>query len=143
MSDLIIKKNGTDYKLPMLAEHYPADRVYLGGDINKTVEDALNYSTDEHVVGKWIDGSILYEKTVSFSPLPNNTYAGYSLGIPTGAVVRTCEAFAMTGDYLQPLETYSGGNYTHWYTERQTITVLTNGDMSAWTGRATVRYTKA
>lgn len=45
MSDLIIKKNGTDYKLPMLAEHYPADRVYLDGDINKTVQDALSISS--------------------------------------------------------------------------------------------------
>lgn len=42
MSDLIIKKNGTDYKLPMLAEHYPADRVYLNGDINKTVQDKID-----------------------------------------------------------------------------------------------------
>ena len=45
MSDLIIKKNGTDYKLPMLAEHYPADRVYLHGDIEKNVEDALKSGT--------------------------------------------------------------------------------------------------
>ena len=42
MSDLIIKKNGTDYKLPMLAEHYPADRVYLDGDINKNVQDEID-----------------------------------------------------------------------------------------------------
>ena len=52
MSDLIIKKNGTDYKLPMLAEHYPADRVYLNGDIHNTIQAALNYSTDEQIVGK-------------------------------------------------------------------------------------------
>ena len=42
MSDLIIKKNGTDYKLPMLAEHYPADRVYLDGDTSKTVQWAID-----------------------------------------------------------------------------------------------------
>lgn len=42
MSDLIIKKNGTDYKLPMLAEHYPADRVYLDGDTSKTVQDEID-----------------------------------------------------------------------------------------------------
>lgn len=42
MSDLIIKKNGTDYKLPMLAEHYPADRVYLDGDTSKTVQDSID-----------------------------------------------------------------------------------------------------
>ena len=43
MSEAIIKKNGTDYKLPMLAEHYPADRVYLDGDTSKTVQDALKW----------------------------------------------------------------------------------------------------
>lgn len=45
MSDLIIKKNGTDYKLPMLAEHYPADRVYLDGDTTKSVQDAYENVT--------------------------------------------------------------------------------------------------
>lgn len=42
MSDLIIKKNGTDYELPMLAEHYPADRVYLHGDTDDDVESAID-----------------------------------------------------------------------------------------------------
>ena len=37
------------------------------------VEDALNYSTTEHVVGKWIDGSTVYEKTVECGALPNTT----------------------------------------------------------------------
>lgn len=42
MSDLIIKKSGTDYNLPMLAEHYPADRVYLHGDITEDIESVLD-----------------------------------------------------------------------------------------------------
>lgn len=32
--------------------------------ISEKVEDATTYSTDEHVVGKWIDGSDVYEKTL-------------------------------------------------------------------------------
>lgn len=46
MSDLIIKKNGTDYKLPMLAEHYPADRVYENGDINKNLQNKFAIIND-------------------------------------------------------------------------------------------------
>lgn len=51
MSDLIIKKNGTDYKLPMLAEHYPADRVYLDGDTSKTVQDECVRKTGDTMTG--------------------------------------------------------------------------------------------
>ena len=32
-----------------------------------------HYSTTEQVIGTWIDGSTLYEKTISFGSLPNNT----------------------------------------------------------------------
>lgn len=34
-----------------------------------------NYSTDEQVVGTWIDGSILYEKTITIASLPSDTTA--------------------------------------------------------------------
>lgn len=39
MSDIIVKKDGIDYPLQTMPLHYPADRVYLDGDINKTVQD--------------------------------------------------------------------------------------------------------
>ena len=32
------------------------------------LDNRLNYSTDEHIVGKWIDGRDIYEKTVEFTP---------------------------------------------------------------------------
>lgn len=38
------------------------------------------YSTDEKIVGKWIDGKPLYEKTVTF----NSVSAGTTLNIPSG-----------------------------------------------------------
>lgn len=33
----------------------------------------VNYSTTEKAIGKWVDNSTLYETTVSFGALPNNT----------------------------------------------------------------------
>ena len=34
---------------------------------------AVHYSTDEQVIGTWIDGKTLYQKTINFGALPNNT----------------------------------------------------------------------
>ena len=36
---------------------------------------AVHYSTEEHVIGTWIDGSTLYEKTITIAALPSNTEA--------------------------------------------------------------------
>lgn len=43
---------------------------YLGGGSG---ELAHHYSTTEQVIGTWIDGKPLYEKTVDFGALPNTT----------------------------------------------------------------------
>ena len=34
-----------------------------------------HYSTDEHIVGTWIDGKTLYEKTITIASLPSDTEA--------------------------------------------------------------------
>ena len=36
-----INKNGNEYPLGVIPQHYPADRVYLDGDTSKTVQDAI------------------------------------------------------------------------------------------------------
>jgi len=46
MSEVIIKKNGTDYPLLTMPNHYPADRVYLDGDTTKTVQDKCARKAD-------------------------------------------------------------------------------------------------
>lgn len=37
-----INKNGKEYDLGFIPEHYPADRVYLDGDTSKTVQDIFD-----------------------------------------------------------------------------------------------------
>lgn len=39
------------------------------------------YSTTEHIVGEWIDGKALYEKTINFGALPNATTKSVAHGI--------------------------------------------------------------
>lgn len=36
---------------------------------------AVHYSTEEHVIGTWIDGRTLYEKTITIAALPSDTEA--------------------------------------------------------------------
>ena len=36
-----INKNGNEYPLGVIPQHYPADRVYLDGDTSKNVQDEL------------------------------------------------------------------------------------------------------
>jgi hypothetical protein len=40
----------------------------------------MNYSLDEQVVGTWIDGKPLYQKTYNFGAIPNNTSKTVSTG---------------------------------------------------------------
>lgn len=42
---------------------------------------AVHYSTDEQVVGTWIDGSTLYEKTYHIQALPNGVSVEYETGL--------------------------------------------------------------
>ena len=46
MSKAIIKKNGTDYPLLTMPNHYPADRVYLDGDTTKNVQELVARKSD-------------------------------------------------------------------------------------------------
>lgn len=42
---------------------------------------AVHYSEDEHIVGTWIDGSTIYEKTVPFTTPSSNAYTTVSFGV--------------------------------------------------------------
>lgn len=50
-----------------------------GGNITASAKYAHNYSTSEEVVGTWINGKPIYQKTVPIGALPNNTTAGYEI----------------------------------------------------------------
>ena len=56
---------------------------FYGGIYKNGVEIATNiYSTDEVVVGTWIDGKPLYRRMFDFGTLPNNYVASKSHNIP-------------------------------------------------------------
>jgi len=48
---------------------------------NQVASNGLVYSTKEQVVGKWIDGKPIYQKTVDYGALPNATSKAIAHGI--------------------------------------------------------------
>ena len=44
-----------------------------GREIGGTIPKTIDYSFEEHIIGTWVDGSTLYEKTINFGELPNST----------------------------------------------------------------------
>lgn len=67
-----------------LYQFYQQILPYMGGmpDVlaNKFNRADL-YSTDEKLIGRWIDGKPLYQKTVTINALPNATTTEYDVGL--------------------------------------------------------------
>jgi len=74
-----INKNGKEYDLGFMPKHYPADRVYLDGDINKTVQDALTWK----LVGTVTDHNAISIPTVAREILCSGIYGNMSITFPT------------------------------------------------------------
>lgn len=105
-----------------------------------------NYSTTEHEIGTWIDGSTLYEKTIDCGALPNATsknvlhgisnlkriveYKGYSYSITNANSLPV--PFATNTIFARVNS--NGTDY---------ITISTGSDLSAYNETyVTIRYTK-
>ena len=107
---------------------------------------SVHYSTEEQVVGTWVDGSTLYEKTIEFGYLPNTATKTISHGITNVDMIFATEAFMInptTGysTYLNMTnETIS--SQVQYAVNRNDIEVWAGLNRSEWMGYITVRYTK-
>ena len=126
----------------------------VGTNVVKTTIEAeiarsgggVNYSTTEHVVGTWIDGSTVYEKTFSFS-IPSNNYTTETTGITNfdkcvgySGIVALGNGYFEDINYGRP----DSSNSTYY------IAITTTGDIffktyeaSSGTAYITMRYTKS
>lgn len=124
---------------------FPASKVIMTGGEN--VEDALTYSTTEHKVGKWIDGSDLYEKTVDFGALPNATSKSVAHGIAGLATMVNIYGFAKNPTNnvqiaLPFVDITAGGNIS-FLVSANNIIIIDANDMSVYTqAYVSIRYTK-
>lgn len=113
---------------------------------------AHHYSTDEQVVGTWIDGNTLYEKTVSFVTPSSNAYTRQNLGLLTADIdnIWIAEGYAIGANTTANVSGYTSTPSSEEfmgfiYKESTGITFDYRVGSSLQNGNAylTIRYTKA
>ncbi len=103
-----------------------------------------DYSTSEKVIGTWIDGKKLYQKTVSIGALPNNTSKTVAHNISNAKrfIYIAGYGYNPTSGNGVPI-VYPGTPLVRSYVGPVNITITTNGDMSYMTeSYITLKYTK-
>lgn len=110
--------------------------------------DSLNFSLSEKVIGTWIDGKPLYQKTIDFEGLPSNAQKQVSIANLSIDRVVYCGGYALnpTSHNMRPIVLASGSvNDQIRVGINQNNTVDLN-TYTTWTGYSecyiTIRYTK-
>ena len=112
-----------------------------------TTQGALahHYSTDEHIIGTWIDGKPIYERTIHTS---NNLLNSGTLVVETLANtinVIGIEGFAYSttsSGYMRPLPFAGQNNDIRVDVSNYDLKIITYADWSTYKAYITIRYTK-
>lgn len=133
----------------------PSQGQVLGFDSNLEITNlpapsaTINYSVSEHIVGTWIDGSPVFEKTFNFGALPNATTKTMAHDISNLDYVISAGGFSVntgTGNRF-PVPFVNDSNVSS-----QIVLMINNTDITIRTGvnrsdhdvcYITVRYTKS
>lgn len=161
--------NGTNYLANLLDITSSVIDIFLGGaiqsnsskmiitlqytkttDSSMSISDGNEYSTDEQVVGHWIDGSPLYQKTIDLGVLPNNSTKNIPHGISN--IKEVCSlagavyGFAGGVYYALPLPNVGTNNqYAYdiaFNIKGNDLCVVTQSDRTWLKGSVTICYTK-
>ena len=106
----------------------------------------INYSTEEQVVGTWIDGKTLYQKTVSCGALPNATIKNVAHGISNYSEI--VNIYGITHDNkigfaLPYVDRTSVSNQFGFYVTDTNVVLTAGTDRSNMTPTyVTIQYTK-
>lgn len=117
--------------------------LYCIATKNIYIDARYNYSTDEQMVGTWIDSKPLYQKTIDCGYLPTATD---TLLVDLPANVKTVvdySVFAFDGTRTLPIPYVSDGtmDVQLFFTGTQ-LRIIPLTDRSNYYGYATIRYTK-
>lgn len=103
------------------------------------------YSTEERCIGVWKDGKPLYEKTVDFGTLPNNTTKDVAHNIANVDNIWVFDGFVYDGNGNSFQTNRPTNAFTYqWETkaDRTNVSIQDFADFSAFSGFVVVRYTK-
>lgn len=116
------------------------------GDYNTYGVPTVHYSTSEQVIGTWITGKPLYERTFSLGALPNNAIKTVAHGIANVDLIFIADSFFQTGagvsSYLNFTNDSTAGQIEI-IVDRTNFEIWAGSDRTSWNGYATVRYTKS
>lgn len=105
---------------------------------------ACHYSTEEQIVGTWVDGSTLYEKTI-VTPTINNTIINIDLGFAIGMGIIVHGYYLLndsSGSMISANQWFASNNFSWTHIELNTHTLKCNLTGYIGIGYITIRYTK-
>lgn len=112
------------------------------------IEEAIsNYSTEEQVIGKWIDGKPLYRKVTDIGVLPNNANLEIDTGLDS-TIVRPIRMYgyaynSTTGAFLAlPYIVGSGGDIYLQYLTTNKFRIIASTDRTSLNAYVVLEYTK-
>lgn len=128
----------------------PSEIVQEGTEIDAAyLNGLLTYTTEEKIIGYWIDGKPIYRKVVNFGNLPNNTAKRVNHNISNIEMVVRLTGITQTGSETlawSPLPlVYSGTEYifnTTLSCNKTEIVCRTAQDRSEFTAYVIIEYTK-
>ncbi len=104
---------------------------------------AVHYSTDEHIIGTWIDGKTLYEKTIDFGAIPNNTTKSVAHGINNLSMVVSWNGCMKSSDSFETVPSGENSNFKL-TADATNISIRTSTSWNDWTvSYITIQYTKS
>ena len=108
------------------------------------LEEKYNYSTNEVVLGSWIDGKTLYRKLIAIT-LPNTTQTYVATNISNANIVKI-SGYTTDGTNTIPLiyenTLYGGSSYAYVQDGGATLYIGCDFDGSSYSGYAILEYTK-
>ena len=132
-----LEKNAIDDTKTTKANAWSAEKTKA--EIEK-VDKKFNFSTDEIIVGKWIDGKPIYRKVVDIGTLPNTTIKMVLHNIQN--LNKVLEAKLVANDSISNVVCDFGGSEMKVYIDSVNVIVVTNNNFSGYSGYAILEYTK-
>lgn len=113
------------------------------GDWSAETKYPTNYSTDEKVVGMWIDGKPLYQKTIDCGALPNSSIKNVQHGIDNFGRLVNMYCVSKHPDYQISIPYISGSYIVSIDIHGENIEIFSSLNMSNYTETyVTIQYTK-
>lgn len=117
--------------------------------LNEKITKNNTYSTDEQVVGIWINGKSIYRKVIDFGVLPNATKKEVQHNISNISNFTKIEGIAIRNDetkFTQSLPLVYKNTEMFYNTalavDNTIVEIQTDGDRSMFNGYVTLEYTK-